>query len=298
MEQFYIPYLCRKYNIDVVHSLHYSFPLIKTRAQRIVTIHDLTFFLFPKLHTFVKRYYFKWFTKIASSKSDLSLICVSESTLADLERLLPNYRSHNYVAPLAFGDIPEKVDDNSILEKFGIKGRYVSFVGTLEPRKNIEGLIKAYHLSRTKSDCKLVIVGKKGWFYDSIFKLVEDLSIKGRVVFTGFVTDEEKFAIIRNCEVFIYPSFYEGFGLPVLEAMSEGVPVITSNISSMPEVGGRAACYVNPNDIEDLAQKIDYVVSDQRLREIMGRNGVEQAKKFSWDFTADQTYSVYQKCQQ
>ena len=103
---------------------------------------------------------------------------------------------------------------------------------------------------------------------------------------------------LRNCEVFIYPSFYEGFGLPVLEAMSEGVPVITSNISSMPEVGGRAACYVNPNDIEDLAQKIDYVVSDQRLREIMGRNGVEQAKKFSWDFTADQTYSVYQKCQQ
>ncbi len=136
-------------------------------------------------------------------------------------------------------------------------------------------------------------MGKKGWYYDTIFELVKNNNLSRDIIFTGFVTSEEKYGLLKQSSLFIYPSFYEGFGLPVLEAMSMGIPTITSNISSLPEVGGTAAKYVNPNDIKGIAEVIDLVLDDEALRNKMIEEGYKQAAKFSWGFTAEKTFDIY-----
>ena len=291
LEQIYIPFICSKYNINIVHSLHYSFPIfLSKKIKRIVTVHDLTFFIYPELHTFIKRYYFRFFTKLSCILSD-QIICVSESTKNDLLKIIPNIKSKIDVVPLAV-DIPQYKALN-IKEKFNINKKYILFIGTLEPRKNIVRLIKAYSKIEKNNEYQLVIVGKKGWFYDEIFKVVNDLSISEKVIFTGFVTIEEKFSLISQSSIFIYPSLYEGFGLPVLEAISLGIPTITSNISSMPEVVENSAIKVNPYSIDEIKNAINNLINNKDLRDLLSLKGKQQALKFSWKITADKTINVY-----
>lgn len=285
MEQFYLPWLILRHKIDIVHSLHYSFPLIHFRAKRVVTVHDMTFFLFPEVHEKIKRIYFRWFIAQAVRHVD-KIICVSDSTAADLKKYFPRLSKQKVEVIKLACSVPAKI------EKSPYPSPYIAFIGTLEPRKNINLLIEAFAHAGLP-DYKLVVVGKKGWFYQEIFDLVQRCRLDEQVVFTGFVSDEQKYAILKSATLFVYPSIYEGFGLPILEALTLGIPTITSNVSSMPEVAGQAALLVNPNSVTELTQAMIKLAQDETLRAELTLKGIQQAEKFSWNNTALKTQMLY-----
>ena len=297
LEQFYIPYLIVKKKINIVHSLHYSFPLIRFKAKRVVTIHDMTFFLIPEVHVRLKRIYFRTFIWLAALMRN-RIICVSESTRNDLISITKIDKEKCSVIPLGksgiFNTNYSLSEINEVKEKYNIKNDYLLFIGTIEPRKNIATLIKVFN-EFLKLNCKysLVIVGKKGWYYDEIFRLINDYNISDKIIFTGFVSEEETPVLLNGCKIFIYPSLYEGFGIPVLEALSCGIPTITSNISSMPEVAGDAAILVDPENEIEILKAINLLLSDINLYNLLKQKSILQSKKFSWENTALETLKLY-----
>jgi glycosyltransferase involved in cell wall biosynthesis len=166
-------------------------------------------------------------------------------------------------------------------------------VSTLEPRKNIEGMLRAFALAAKDIPHTLVLAGGVGWGMEGLGALIESLGIAPRVKRMGYVDDADMHGLYAEADVFFFPSHYEGFGLPVLEAMACGCPVITSRTSSLPEVGGEAAHYVDPNDIDAMAEALRQVLGDASLRETMGARGEKQAAKFSWKDAAARTLAVY-----
>ncbi|MCL5675829.1 MAG: glycosyltransferase family 4 protein [Patescibacteria group bacterium] len=219
----------------------------------------------------------------------------------------------------------KSLDMNKILEKYHIKKPYILFVGTIQPRKNIARLVEAFSLlchsesasERTRNlmqnksvekdpstqpsaslgmtRTSLVIIGRPGWMYEEIYKSPKKYGVDDKVKFLDSVSEEDLPAFYQNALVFILPSLYEGFGLPILEAMQNGCPVITSSVSSMPEAGGEAALYVNPKDAKDIAEKISKVLSDEKLRNNMIVKGYQQVKKFSWEKTARETLKILEE---
>lgn len=187
-----------------------------------------------------------------------------------------------------------KYKTENIKNKHKISGDYFLYLGTLQPKKNIEGLIKAFGL--LNSEVQLVIAGKKGWQYEKMFELVKELKLEDKVIFTGFVDEEDKPYLIAGATAFVFPSFYEGFGIPVLESMNLGVPVITSNRASLPEVGGKAAIYCDPDNIESItgAMKKVLELNEEEKNEIINL-GYKQAEKFSWEKCAGRILTVLEK---
>ncbi len=188
-----------------------------------------------------------------------------------------------------------------IKAKYGIAGDYLFYLGTLQPKKNLKGLIEAFSLvakeqipsNKKSAGVKLVIAGKKGWLYEEIFKKVETLGLQKEVIFTGFIDEDEKGYLLKGSSAFILPSFYEGLGIPVLEAMSLGVPVIVSREASLPEAGGQAAIYCDPYSIEDMARAIRETVNLKKSqRDEIIKKGLIQAKKFSWENCARQVLTA------
>jgi glycosyltransferase involved in cell wall biosynthesis len=173
--------------------------------------------------------------------------------------------------------------------------QFILSLGTIEPRKNLASLLEAYRVLRNQgSDLGLVIVGKKGWLYEGFFHRLRELGLENEVLFTGFVPDEDLPAICSAAELFVFPSLYEGFGLPVLEAMACGAPVITSNVSSLPEVAGNAALLVDPASVRELTEAMAAVLQDEELRTSLQSKGPKQAARFSWEKAARETLAVYQ----
>ena len=296
LEQWVIPYIIIKNRIDVVHSLHYSFPLLASGAKRIVTIHDMTFFKFPRYHEIIKRYYFSFFIHLVARMAD-GVISLSESTLRDFISLTGARRDKVSVVHLGVdwsrSSFPNERAE-LIKKKYGIDGKYLLFVGMIEPRKNIANLILAYNkLLKVNKDYHLVIVGKKGWGHGEVFDLIDDLRLHDRITFTGFVEEEDKPFIIRDAKIFVYPSIYEGFGIPVLEALSLGIPTITSNVSSLPEITGGAALLVDPTNVDELYLGIKRLLEDETLYQELKKKAILQARKFSWMKTAQKTIELY-----
>jgi glycosyltransferase involved in cell wall biosynthesis len=194
-------------------------------------------------------------------------------------------------------DLRLKIKDLSMEElkkKYKIDKPFILFVGTLQPRKNITKLVEA--LSKLKNkEVDLIVIGKKGWLYEEILEAPKKFSVEDRVKFLDFVGDDDLPSFYKNALCFCLPSLYEGFGLPVLEAMQHGCPVVTSNVSSLPEAGGDAAIYFNPEDASDIAAKIDKVISNETLRKEMAEKGYNQVKKFSWEKAAKQTLEVLEE---
>jgi glycosyltransferase involved in cell wall biosynthesis len=296
-EQAVFPYALKKHKIDLLHSPHYTMPYFAS-CKSVVTFCDMIFFLYPYLHTLAKRFFFRSIIKISSRKAD-AIIAISKSTARDINALLQIQSKKIHVTPLASGDNFRLIDDSNALgktcHKYGlIPGNYLLFIGVLEPRKNIPMLLKAYRkLVDRGIRQKLVIVGKKGWFYNEIFSSVQSLRLEGKVIFTGFVPDEDLPSLLNGALLFVYPSLYEGFGLPVLEAMSCGTPVVTSNISSMPEIIGDAGLLVDPTNINHLAENIEKLILSNSLRNSLRHRGISRAATFSWERTARETLNVY-----
>ena len=168
-------------------------------------------------------------------------------------------------------------------------------MGTIEPRKNIERIVKAFkrYKKEINDDLKLVIVGKKGWKYDNIMKLIESMGTD--IIITGYIDEEDKVPIYKLAQIFVFPSLYEGFGMPVLEAMAAGVPLITSNVSSLPEVAGDAAILVDPLSEDEIFEAYKKILSDEKLKREMVQKGLEQAKKFEWKKSVEMLEKIYEE---
>ena len=294
-EQVGLPRLIRKHRIDVVHSLHYSFPLFRFGARSVVTIHDMTSLLMPEVHVGIKLLYFRFFLRRALRGSD-ALIFVSHSAQQDyvahygLPRGLSKVVHHG--KGTGFHPHHEGSAIALVRGRYHLPQRYLLYIGTIEPRKNLERLVQAFAMLDDLDVC-LVIAGMMGWKQEHLDGLVDSLGLRDRVLFPGFVAEEHKPLLIAGCELFVYPSLYEGFGLPVLEALASGVPTVTSNLSSLPEVAGNAALLVDPKDTAAIAGAMKSILSDPALAAELRRKGPEQAAKFTWEHTAEETAAIY-----
>ena len=283
---------------DLVHFLDYATPILYS-GKKIATIHDMA------MHTMKDKYTKK---QIATKKMLLEntikhadkLICISEFTANELLYYYPNIeQSKIEVVYHGFEYSYEEIDDKNkkeILGKFNLEKEYLLFVGTLSPHKNIERIIEALEKIIAKGyDYQLVICGKKGWLYESIFEKVKMLKLEDHVIFTDYVSDEELEVLYRSAKLFVFPSLYEGFGFPPIEAMARNVPVLTSSEGALPEIVGDAALICNAYDVNDIALKIEDIIINEKLRNDLIEKGRKRSAYFSWEKAANQTYEIYQK---
>lgn len=285
--------------VDVIHSTAFTAPALK-RAKLVVTMHDLTFLTHPHLHTPTNREFCLRVTEKVAERAAM-IIAPSLSTKHDLLQHYPILEERIVVIPEAaaedFYPIRDQTEVRRVLAKHGIFYNYLLFVGTIEPRKNLLTLIHAVAdlLKNGRPRYLLVVAGASGWLNSDVYQWVQSLGLQDCMRFLGYVEVEELRALYSAARVFVYPSLYEGFGLPVLEAMACGAPVITSNTSSLPEVAGEAAILVPPTDVGELKQAIEAVLSDQQLRLRLRQQSLKQAARFSWRETARRTLEVYKK---
>jgi glycosyltransferase involved in cell wall biosynthesis len=282
--------------LDLLHSPDFIPPAFGYRRS-VITVHDLNFLYYPQFLTAESRRYYSGQIKWAVRRAD-HILADSHSTKADLVSMLdvpPEKIGVVYLAadptyrPLA------EEEARRVSAKYGLEPGYLLFVGTLEPRKNLPGLLQAYRLLRDAgtTDAPLVLVGGKGWLYDEIFEHVGTLYLTEHVRFLHDVPDADLPGLYSAAGVLTMPSFYEGFGLPALEAMACGTPVVASDRASLPEVVGEAGLLVNADDPEDIAGALGRVLTDESLRARMRERGLAQAARFTWDRAARETLSVY-----
>lgn len=284
--------------VDVFHSPDFTLPPV-WRARTVLTVHDLSFLRVPQCFTDALRRYLEQVVPCSVSRAD-SVIADSESTKRDLIELLGTPADkitviYSGIEP-RFRPITDRAALKDARRRYNLPERFILSVGTLQPRKNFTALIEAFARLRMEGgSLKLVIVGEKGWLYEDIFARVESLGLQGEVLFPGFVADEDLPALYNLAEVFALPSLYEGFGLPPLEAMACGTPVVTSNISSLPEVVGDAGLMVEPMDVAGLAGDIGRLLEDGALHQEMVRRGLARAQEFTWERAARQLLAVYER---
>ena len=285
--------------VNVLHSTAFTVPALK-RTKLVVTVHDLTFLTHPHLHTPANREFcLKQIERLAERAA--MVIADSYCTKKDLLQYLAFPEERVTVVHLAAGENfhPVQHEDTirQVLEKHEIFHNYLLFVGTLEPRKNSLTLLRACAdiLQSSRPPYLLVIAGASGWANAEVYRETQSLGLRERVKFLGYVPDADLRVLYSAARVFIYPSLYEGFGLPVLEAMACGAPVITANTSSLPEVAGEAALLVPPTDVGALKQAIEAVLNDQQLRLRLRQQSLKQAARFSWRETARRTLEIYKK---
>jgi len=294
-EQLVQPWVLRRIGADLVHGPVFVGPLL-AHCPVIVTIHDLSFIRYPDLSRPANRMYRTVLTRLSAQRAR-RLIAVSAHAAAESTRLLgvPRERVdviYHGVDPV-FHPLP--VDEVAAFRRDrGLPERFVLFVGTLEPRKNLVRLVEAFARIRD-GRVRLVLAGGKGWLYDDLFAKVEALGLDEEVVFPGYVMDDELPLWYNAATVFSYPSVYEGFGIPVLEAQACGTPVLTSNTSSLPEAAGDGALMVDPYDVEELAAGLDRLLTDEPLRHELRERGLAHARQFSWPHTARETACVYRR---
>jgi len=314
--------------IDVYFNPHFFNAPVSRKCRKVITFHDLSFVRYPEFFSWRKRLWQRFLIGAKKeAKTADQIIAVSESTKDDLVNLFKIKEEKIKVIYSGVGEqfkpicaIQERSGDFCHCEERSdeaissdnqrdcfvarqeraprndrLPQRFILYFGTIEPRKNIIGLIKAFELLKDK-EIKLVIAGAKGWLCQDIFKAASQSKRNQDIFFTGFVREEDKPYLYNLAELFVYPSFFEGFGFPPLEAMACGVPTIVSNTSSLPEVVGPAAIMINPYDISEIAWAIEIALSDKELREKMKQEGIEQAKKFSWDKTSQETLELLKLC--
>lgn len=287
---FALPKAVRQDHLDVFFSpTHYAPPFVN--APEVISILDVSYKHFPEMFGKRDLYKLSWWGKYSVKKAK-KIITISENSKDDIIKTYGIQARKVDVIHVGIKDIINAhMKKEEVLSKYQIDAPYILFVGTLQPRKNVKRLIQAISLLKNKK-VQLVIIGKKGWMYEEILQSPVRFGVSDRVIFLHNVSNEELPIFYKNAECFVLPSLYEGFGLPVLEAMQLECPVIVSNVSSLPEAGGDAALYVNPEDVADISSKIDEVLESKKLRDRMIKLGLEQVKKFSWEKAAKETLTV------
>jgi glycosyltransferase involved in cell wall biosynthesis/ubiquinone/menaquinone biosynthesis C-methylase UbiE len=285
--------------VDIIHSPFFNAPQ-EHHGNLVVTIHDISFLLYPQFHTEANRLHCFNGTLKAALYAD-RIIAVSQQTKQDLIQYfaIPEDRIRVvHEAPRHFC-FPERNDDliRSTLESLGVYQNFVLFVGSLEPRKNLKALLTAYeaYVKHHAGPELLVIAGGKGWLNEEIRQSVSGLGLEERVRFVGYVTEADLRVLYSAAKLFVYPTLYEGFGLPPLEAMACGAPVITSNTSALPEVVGDAAILIDPHNSEELGHAMQRVLGHDGLRLRMRQQSLLRARLFSWERAARETLAIYQE---
>ncbi len=266
----------------------------------VISIMDLAFIHFSQYFAKKDLYQLQNWTKY-SVKNAVKIITISEASKSDI---LKEYGVDRDKVVVIYPGIKPKMDMSTlephiykwqeVQRKFEIADRYLLFVSTLQPRKNAARLIEAFSQLKAvkKGELQLLIVGKKGWLYEEILAAPEKFGVEKEVKFLDFVNNEDLEVLYRNAQLFVYPSLYEGFGLPVVEAMRYDCPVVTSNVSSLPEAGGDAALYFDPLNVDDMTKVIEKVLNEPELRKKMIAKGHAQILKFSWEKAAKETLEV------
>jgi glycosyltransferase involved in cell wall biosynthesis len=271
----YLPTKIRKTDVDVVLNFSAVPHVVPFKCKELFFVYDISWYLYPEYHPKSRVLFYKTFFRQCLRNSH-KIVVDSSSAKDDLVKIfsVPEDKIHIIFPP--FTDTINTIDKI----KYDISTPYILFIGTLEPRKNIESIIKAFKKLKDKKQVphKLVICGKKGWMYNRIFTLIKELDLDEDIIYLGYISNEEKKYLYLHAEFFVYPSFYEGFGIPVLEAMTYGCPVITSNVSSLPEVVGKAGLQVDPKNVDALASEMDMLISDEKLRNKMKHDGFAQVK--------------------
>ncbi|HVB21993.1 MAG TPA: glycosyltransferase family 1 protein [Ktedonobacteraceae bacterium] len=300
-EQLTLPSLIRQKHIDVLHSPVNVLPERLPRScAGVVTLHDLAFLRFPNVLTRSKRLYHRTFT-VRSLKRATMIIAVSDSTRQDAVELVGIPAKHIQTVYTCineqFSNVSKGEEVQSLRQKYGLTGGFLLYLGTLEPRKNIPTLIEAYARLRQTYNIqeKLVIAGGKGWLYDTIFAKVQALGLESEVIFPGFIPDEEQTTWYAAAAAFVYPSLYEGFGLPVAEALACGTPTVTTTVSSLPEAGVGLALTVEPHDVTAMADALHTALTDVALREKCQAMAPTIAERFSAHTMVQQTLRVYEQ---
>ena len=294
-EQALQPWAIRQEGLDLIHNLAYVGSLVSP-CPSVVTVHDLSFLHYPQGFRTINLFYLRLFTRL-SVRQARRIIADSESTKRDVMR-------HYGLSPSRVDAVHIGVDTRyqplpaarvaDFRAEQGLPDRFILFVGTLEPRKNIGRLLQPYALLSQERP-PLIIVGAKGWLYEQVFALRESLNLDDEVHFVGYVPGEDLPLWYNAADLFVYPSLYEGFGLPPLEAMACGTPVVASNASSLPEVVGEAGLLVDPNDVEALTGAMEQALGDADLRGTMRARGLTQARCFSWEKMAVETADIYRQ---
>jgi glycosyltransferase involved in cell wall biosynthesis len=284
---------------NLIHGTdHYVYPCKDTK--RVMTIHDLTFLKYPIYSNSIVKTYTKRIKKCLEW-TDL-IITFSNNSKQDIMRYLGVKEDKIYITSEA-SRYPANFLNQETIKKlkssinYNFEIPYLLFVSTLEPRKNLVNLVRAFNLLKQeyKIPHNLILIGKKGWDYSQIFKTINRSIFRDSIYYLEYLPDELVALYYTQADIFVYPSFYEGFGLPVLESMTLGCPVVTSNTSCLPEVAGDAAYFINPNDPTSIAYGINKVINDNQLRQNLIDKGKKRAASFSWEKTAQQTINAYQQ---
>lgn len=289
----------RQLNVDVLHSPDFIPPLHLNTFRSVITVHDLAFLRWPHFLTEDSARYYGQVDE-AVRRAD-HIIAVSQSTKDDLIRLLGVPSEKITVVYEAADPLFRPVDSQEawayLRGKFPLPEEYIFFVSTIEPRKNIGALLRAYaHLRQHYNvGAGLVLAGAIGWLSERVFEEVSRLGLERHVTFLGRVENEDLLYLYNAARCLAHPAFYEGFGLPPLEAMACGTPVVVSNVSSLPEVAGDAALLVDPNDEEALAVALHRLLTDEDLRAALREKGLARAATFSWQRAAQETLAIYRR---
>ena len=297
-EQTVLPWRLRQLRIDVLHSPHHTTPIAPCGCGRVVTFHDLTFFLLPERYPPTRRIYFQTVTRLSALVAD-AVLTPSEAVRQDAVRILRLPPRRVIVTPEAAGPAFGPQDAGSVeavRRRYGLEEPFLLSVGSLEPGKNRDRLLRALARLRARGlEHTLAIVGQRAWRHEGEAPLARRLGLADSVRFLGYVPPADLPALYSGADLFVFPSLYEGFGLPALEALACGTPVVASNVSALPEVVGDAALQVNPLDTEALAGAMERVLRDDGLRLDLRERGLQRAREFSWERTARETLAVYEQ---
>lgn len=290
-----------KHKVDVVHAVSLGHP-VPTRKKLIYTAHDIGPLTHPEFFSHNR----PWIMRNAvlhAAKHAHSIACVSEYTANEIIKYCKSEFKQNVSQKIrivyegvASNFNTENKEQNrlKVQDLLGNSTPYILGVGKLSPRKNFKSVLRAFNQIKHKIVHNLIIVGGNGWDFEEIEKVIQEYALQTRVKFLGYVTDDSLVPLYQNASVFVYPSKFEGFGLTILEAMACGCPVITSNISSMPEVAGESAVLVNPNSDSELAEAILYVCNNEARAKEMEISGLKRSKEFTWEKCASQTIEMYE----
>src|SRR3989304_4074640 len=267
-------------------------------GKSVVVVHDLAFEKVPQYVQDKNVRFLKKFVPRSLSEAD-HVVVTSEYTKADVVEIYGI--SEDNITVIYPGVDLEKFRPSSparisqVREKYGLAKPFILYLSTLEPRKNVLSIIKAFAGFNNKKGYQLVLAGKRSWQDREIFEKVKELGLEESVVFPGYIPDQDKPDLLSAAEVFVYPSFFEGFGMPVIEAQACGTPVIASNVTSLPEVGGNAAVYVDPNDADGLTRSLEEILSSSSRRENLAKMGLGNGRGFSWENSSRNLIQVFER---